>query len=71
MIIKIGDRVVELLKLIEEDKDIRFLVLATGENSEDPGPLIKDLTGKKIKNLKIPLILIPGSLSEEDIDLIT
>ena len=70
MIIKIGDRTDELLKLVEEDQSIRFLVLASSENSEDPGPLIKVLTGKKIKNLNIPLILIPGSLSEKDIDLI-
>jgi hypothetical protein len=70
VIIKIGDRADELLKLIEEDKSIRFLVLASSENSEDPDPLIKVLTGKKIKNLKIPLIVIPGSLSKKDIDLI-
>ena len=70
MIIKIGDRADELLKLVEEDQSIRFLVLASSENSEDPGPLIKVLTGKKIKNLNIALILIPGSLSEKDIDLI-
>ena len=70
MIIKIGDRTDELLKLVEEDQSIRFLVLASSENSEDPGPLIKVLTGKKIKNLNIPLVLIPGSLSEKDIDLI-
>tara|TARA_B110000971_G_C19863052_1_gene432537 strand:+ start:267 stop:728 length:462 start_codon:yes stop_codon:yes gene_type:complete len=70
MIIKIGDRADELLKLVEEDQSIRFLVLASSENNEDPGPLIKVLTGKKIKNLNIPLVLIPGSLSEKDIDLI-
>ena len=70
MIIKIGDRTDELFKLVEEDHSIRFLVLASSENSEDPGPLIKVLTGKKIKNLKIPLVLIPGSLSKKDIDLI-
>jgi len=70
MIIKIGDRAEELLKLVEEDQSIRFLVLASSENSEDPGPLIKVLTGEKIKKLNIPLVLIPGSLSEKDIDLI-
>jgi len=68
IIIKIGDRVDELLKLVEEDQSIRFLVLASSENSEDPGPLIKILTGKKIKNLNVPLLLIPGSLSKKDID---
>ena len=70
VIIKMGDRCEELLKLIEEDKNIRFLVLASSANNEEPGPLIKALTGKKIKNLSIPMVVIPGSLSEKEIDLI-
>ena len=70
VIIKMGDRCEELLKLVKEDKNIRFLVLASSANNEEPGPLIKALTGKKIKNLSIPMVIIPGSLSEKDIDLI-
>ena len=70
IIIKMGDRCEELLKLVEEDKNIRFLVLASSANNEEPGPLIKALTGKKIKYLSIPMVVIPGSLSEKEIDLI-
>ena len=70
VIIKMGDRCEELLKLVEEDKSIRFLVLASSANNEEPGPLIKALTGKKIKELSIPMVIIPGSLSEKEIDLI-
>ena len=69
-IIKMGDRCEELLKLVGEDKNIRFLVLASSANNEEPGPLIKALTGKKIKDLSIPMVIIPGSLSEKEIDLI-
>ena len=70
IIIRIGDRADELLKLIQEDSGIRFLVLASTPNSEDPGPLIKALTGKRIKDLAIPIVIVPGALSEKDIDLI-
>ena len=70
VIIKMGDRCEELLKLVGEDKNIRFLVLASSANNEEPGPLIKALTGKKIKDLSIPMVIIPGSLSEKEIDLI-
>ena len=70
VIIKMGDRCEELLKLVQEDRSIRFLVLASSANNEEPVPLIKALTGKKIKNLSIPMVIIPGSLSEKDIDLI-
>ena len=70
VVIKMGDPCEELLKLVDEDKNIRFLVLASNANNEDPGPLIKALTGKRIKDLSIPIVVIPGSLSEKDIDLI-
>lgn len=70
IVFKIGDRVDEIIKLVSEDENIRFLVLATSPNSENPGPLIKALTGKRSKDLNIPVVIVPGSLDEKDIDLI-
>jgi len=70
VIFKIGDRVDEIIKLIADDEDIRFLILASSPNSEDPGPLIKTLTGKRSKDLNIPVVIVPGSLTEKDIELI-
>ena len=66
----IGNRAEQVLKLLKEDQDIRFLILASASNSEDPGPIIKALTSKKIKELSIPIVIVPGSLEEKDIDLI-
>ena len=70
IIIKIGNRAEQVLKLLKEGQDIRFLILASASNSEDPGPIIKALTSKKIKELSIPIVIVPGSLEEKDIDLI-
>ena len=70
MIFKINNLKNQVSQLVEEDKNIRFLVLASSANNEEPGPLIKALTGKKIKYLSIPMVVIPGSLSEKEIDLI-
>ena len=70
IIVKIGNRPEEVVKLLNQDQDIRFLVLASAPNSDDPGPIIKALTGKKIKELSIPIVIVPGSLQEKDIDLI-
>ena len=67
---KINNLKNQVSQLVEEDKNIRFLVLASSANNEEPGPLIKALTGKKIKDLSIPMVIIPGSLSEKEIDLI-
>ena len=70
IILKLGSRVDEILKLLREDKTIRFLILASASESEDPGPIIKALIGKKNKELSIPIVIVPGSMSEKDIDLI-
>ncbi len=68
IILKLGDRIGELVSVLKEDKDIRFLVLATSEDGEDPGPIIKSLMSSKMKDLSIPIVLIPGSIDKKDID---
>ena len=68
IILKLGDRIGELVSVLKKDKDIRFLVLATSEDGEDPGPIIKSLMSSKMKDLSIPIVLIPGSIDKKDID---
>ena len=60
----------ELIKLIDEETAISVLVLgaATGEG---PGPIVTDLIGKMAGRLRIPITVVPGSLSDEQIDAIT
>ena len=66
IIIKMGDKVDEIIKFLKEDKSIRFLVLASSTDS-DPGPIIKSLS-KKMNDLSVPLVIIPGLISEKEID---
>ena len=68
IILKLGNRLNELVKLLKEDEDIRFLVLATSVEGEDPGPIIKSLMTSKMKDLSIPIVLVPGSIDEKEID---
>ena len=70
IIIKLGNRKDEILKLLKEDKNIRFLVLATSGDGENPGPIINSLLSSKMKDLSIPIVLVPGSMDEKDINLI-
>ena len=70
IVIKLGNRKDEILKLLKEDKNIRFLVLATSGDGENPGPIIKSLLSSKMKDLSIPIVLVPGSMDEKDINLI-
>ena len=61
----------ELLKLIDEEPSISILVLAADAGTGGPGPLVTALTGKFAGKLHIPLTIVPGSLSEQEVDAIT
>ena len=67
MIRKAGDTAEEITKLIDEDADIGILVLAAGIGSEGPGPLVTNLA-KTAGMFPIPVALVPGHLSDDDID---
>jgi nucleotide-binding universal stress UspA family protein len=66
--IKEGDTKSALIELIEEDTDIRVLVLAASTGGRGPGPLISFLMKKVIGRLRIPVTIVPGGLSDEQID---
>ncbi len=61
----------ELLKLIDEDPSISVLVLGAATGTEGPGPLISSLTGKMTSDLRIPLTIVPGYLTDEQLESLT
>lgn len=73
LVIREGVAKDELLKLVDEDPDIRMLVLAAapGKSGEGPGPLVSALAGQMAGDLKFPITVIPGALSDEQIDRLT
>jgi nucleotide-binding universal stress UspA family protein len=60
----------ELLKLIAEDRSISVLVLGSSSTNEGPGPLVSAFIGKAGGQLRIPLTIVPGGLSEAEVDAI-
>jgi nucleotide-binding universal stress UspA family protein len=60
----------ELVKLLAEDRSISVLVLAAASSNEGPGPLVSAFTGRSGSQLRIPLTIVPGALSEAEIDAI-
>jgi nucleotide-binding universal stress UspA family protein len=69
--IREGPRRDELLALINEEPTISILVLAAGTGPEGPGPLISYLAGKPAARLRIPITIVPGSLSMEQLDAVS
>ncbi len=66
-VIREGEASAEILKLIEEDEDIDVLVLAAGIGNEGPGPLVTDL-GNTVGSFPIPVAIVPGHLSDDELD---
>jgi nucleotide-binding universal stress UspA family protein len=68
--IREGRRSEELLALIDEEPSISILVLAAGTGPEGPGPLITTLVGKMSGRMRVPITVVPGSLTDEQIALL-
>lgn len=66
-----GDRREELVKLLDEEPSISILVLGAGVGRGGPGPIIDHLFSRGTSQLRVPITLVPGSLSDEEIIAIT
>jgi nucleotide-binding universal stress UspA family protein len=69
MVIREGKRAEEIRNLIESDEDIAVLVLAAGDSSEGPGPLVQAIAGRS-GTFPVPITIVPGTLTEEQLDAI-
>lgn len=69
--IREGNRVDEILALIEEEEGIRLLVLGASADSEGPGPLVSRLAGQMAGSMRIPVTIVPGNMTPAEIDDVT
>jgi len=63
-----GDRRDEVMKLIDEEPSISILVLGASTGPKGPGPLVQALTSKYVGKLRVPVTIVPGNLTNDDID---
>ena len=66
-VIREGDPGEQILDVIDNDVDIAMLVLAASAGAEGPGPIITMLA-KTAGTFPIPITVVPGNLSDLDID---
>jgi len=57
----------QILDVIDKDVDISMLVLAANPGAEGPGPIITTMA-KTVGSFPIPLVIVPGGLTDEEID---
>ena len=58
----------EITALIDEEPGIAVLVLGAGTDKKGPGPLVTSIAGKLSGKFPIPITVVPGNLTEEQID---
>jgi nucleotide-binding universal stress UspA family protein len=66
-VIREGDPSEQILDVIDKDVDISMLVLAASVGPEGPGPIITALA-KTVGTFPIPVTVVPGNLTDGDID---
>ena len=67
-VIREGNSAEELIKLIADDEDIAILVLGASLDAKGPGPLVSSLAaGSAAGGFPVPITVVPGKLSLEDI----
>jgi nucleotide-binding universal stress UspA family protein len=66
-VIREGDSTEQLLDVIDQDVDIAMLVLAANPGQEGPGPIIT-IMAKTVGTFPIPVTIVPGNLTDEEID---
>jgi nucleotide-binding universal stress UspA family protein len=66
-VIREGDPTEQILDVIDKDTDIAVLALAANPGPEGPGPLIT-MIASAVGSFPIPVTIISGDLSDEEID---
>jgi len=58
----------ELFKLINNESSIRVLVLGVSTETGNPGPLINYIISNGSNECRVPITIVPGNLSDDQID---
>ncbi|MSO71298.1 MAG: universal stress protein [Alphaproteobacteria bacterium] len=65
-----GERVKTVLQVTEEEPAVSVLVLAASSGS-DPGPIIGHLAKRNFQRMRVPVTIVPGNLTPDEIDALT
>ena len=69
-LIEEGEPLEAIRKVVGDDPEIKIMVLAAGSGSRGPGPLVNAILkhGAALGGRKLPVTIVPGELTEKDIE---
>jgi len=68
LVIREGRPLDEIRAVLREDRSISILILAAGTTKEGPGPLVSLIASPASGSYPIPVTVVPGSLTDEEVD---
>ena len=68
LIIREGRPLEAIQEVLKDDRAISILVLGAGTSSEGPGPLVSQIANPASNSYPIPVTVVPGSLTDEQVD---
>jgi nucleotide-binding universal stress UspA family protein len=70
LIIREGEPIKEILGYVTDNPEVGVLVLGAGTDNSGPGPLVSQLS-KNSGSLPVPITIVPGNLTKEQLEAIT
>lgn len=70
LLIRQGKLTEEILAVLDENRHLSAIVLGAAPKGA-PGPLVSHFTGERSGSLSVVVIIVPGALDDERIDLLT
>ncbi len=65
--IREGDMLDMIVAHVRENPEIGVLVLGAGIDKAGPGPMVSALTGRRLAEMRVPITIVPGSMTKEEI----
>jgi nucleotide-binding universal stress UspA family protein len=63
-----GNRAEQLVQLLQEDPSVSLIVLGTARGGSNPGPLVTYMLANLGRRVRVPVTLVPGELTVEEIE---
>lgn len=67
LVIREGKKIEQIQTLLAEDAALSIMILGAGSGRDGPGPLVAMIAGGADGGFAIPVTIVPGTLSEEEI----
>jgi len=67
LVIREGEKAEQVLAQLAEDKNVAILILGAGTTGSGPGPLVTQLVARGAADLHVPVTVVPGAMTKEEI----